>query len=141
MRNADFFQGITKPIFGKECIIRAKCGKALIIRKNVDYLRDHNNEIVGGIESFEDITEQKNLEKQFAQNRDSFLILWNVMMLGFLSLILSGLSSLQHCLFIITNAARKILGSKPIIPDVDSAPQNITIRRKDKTTGTGDAYG
>ncbi len=137
-----FSSEITKPIFGKECIIRAKCGKALIIRKNVDYLRDHNNEIVGGIESFEDITEQKNLEKQFAQNRDSFFNIVERNDVGILILNSERtvvFANIASCLLLQT-PQEKILGSKPIIPDVDSAPQNITIRRKDKTIGTGEMH-
>lgn len=52
---------IKKPILGAICTIHTKTGETLFISKNIDYLRK-DGEIVGGIESFIDITEQKKLE-------------------------------------------------------------------------------
>ncbi|MEI6206206.1 MAG: response regulator [Desulfuromonadales bacterium] len=50
---------VPKPIIAKECTILHKDGEYRVIRKNVDYLRAVDGTVIGGIESFEDITEQK----------------------------------------------------------------------------------
>lgn len=57
-----FNDKIKKPIANKECILKTKDGKLITIMKNVDYLKDVDGNIIGGIESFEDITEQKRSE-------------------------------------------------------------------------------
>ncbi len=53
-----------KPIVGKECAITAKNGRRSIISKNVDLLRDSENRIIIGIESFIDVTDVKQAEEQ-----------------------------------------------------------------------------
>lgn len=53
---------IIKPIHGRECTIRSRSGQTIIISKNVDTLKDEKGNIIGGIESFEDITERKQIE-------------------------------------------------------------------------------
>lgn len=53
---------IPKPIIGIQCTIVTKTGKTIQLLKNMDYLRNNSGEIIGGIESFIDITRQKNLE-------------------------------------------------------------------------------
>lgn len=58
-----FNQKISKPIMGRECIIKTKHGKTLTVAKNIDMLRDNKGNVIGGIESFEDISEQKEAEK------------------------------------------------------------------------------
>lgn len=50
-----------KPVIGAECHIRTKVGRKIIISKNIDYLH-LNGEVVGGIETFVDISSQKELE-------------------------------------------------------------------------------
>ncbi len=54
---------IHKPITNHECIIRTKDGKEITILKNSDYLKDADGKIIGGIESFEDISNRKRAEK------------------------------------------------------------------------------
>jgi PAS domain S-box-containing protein len=56
-------ESVTKPILGASCTIKTKAGKQIVVTKNVDYLRK-DGEIVGGIESFIDISEQKELERK-----------------------------------------------------------------------------
>lgn len=56
--------GIFKPITNKECTIKRKDGQIRIISKNADILRDADGQIIGGIESFEDITDRKTLENE-----------------------------------------------------------------------------
>lgn len=53
-----------KPITGIPCSIRRKDGRRILLAKNVDYLRDGSGKIVGGIESFIDITRRRHLEKR-----------------------------------------------------------------------------
>jgi len=53
-----------KPIVGKEKKIRRKDGQERIILFNVDYIKDYNGYVTGGIESFEDITEHKKAGKE-----------------------------------------------------------------------------
>lgn len=60
---------VGKPVFKKECIIKRKNGELRIIYKNADFLRDSDGNIIGGIESFEDITHRKKAEE--ALNRYS----------------------------------------------------------------------
>lgn len=48
-----------KPIQGRECTLVTKNGDLRNARKSADLLFDQNGEIIGGIECFEDITEQK----------------------------------------------------------------------------------
>jgi len=59
---------VPKPIIGVPCSIRSKSGKRLILSKNVDYLRDEGGRIVGGIESFVDITHRCRLEERLRRH-------------------------------------------------------------------------
>ncbi|RMF46376.1 MAG: PAS domain-containing sensor histidine kinase [Deltaproteobacteria bacterium] len=52
-----------KPIRNAVCTIKTRDGKPLTISKNVDFLR-HDGKIVGGIESFIDLTRQVRLEQR-----------------------------------------------------------------------------
>lgn len=61
---------VSKPIFGKECTVKRKDGKLAIISKNADFLQDPNGNIIGGIESFEDITDRKHIEEEVAKYRE-----------------------------------------------------------------------
>ncbi len=53
---------VAKPIIGKECKIRKKDRQVCTILKNSDFLRDKEGNIIGGIESFEDISKHKEAE-------------------------------------------------------------------------------
>jgi PAS domain S-box-containing protein len=55
---------VPKPIIARECSILHKDGECRVISKNVDYLRDAEGNIIGGIESFVEITEQKLAEEK-----------------------------------------------------------------------------
>lgn len=52
-----------KPIMASECHIRTKSGKEIVISKNIDLLQI-NGEVVGGVETFIDITSQKKMENE-----------------------------------------------------------------------------
>jgi len=58
-----FDDSITKPIFGRESVMFTKAGDKKIITMNIDLLRNAQGEVIGGIESFEDITERKQIEE------------------------------------------------------------------------------
>lgn len=53
-----------KPVIGRECRIRAKDGTELIVSKNVDALKNSEGKVIGGIETFVDITQRKNEEEE-----------------------------------------------------------------------------
>jgi PAS domain S-box-containing protein len=59
---------VAKPVIGVPCSIRTRDGRRIILAKNVDYLRDKDGQIVGGVESFIDITRQKRLEKRLRRH-------------------------------------------------------------------------
>lgn len=59
-----------KPIIGAECHIRTKSGEQIVIAKNVDFLRQEEV-IVGGIESFVDITPLNKLETTLRRHGDA----------------------------------------------------------------------
>ncbi len=62
-----FSGGEFKPVINKECAITAKDGRHINIIKNVEALRDDEGNIIGGIESFYDITDRKNVEKELRE--------------------------------------------------------------------------
>ncbi|MDA3901931.1 MAG: ATP-binding protein [Desulfuromusa sp.] len=51
-----------KPDIGLTCSFQHKDGRTIALTKNVDLLRDHDGQIVGGIEAFVDISRLKKLE-------------------------------------------------------------------------------
>lgn len=63
---------LVKPSMGLECDIKTKDGRTLTILKNTDYMNDPRGNIVGIIESFEDITARKRLEEALRESRDYF---------------------------------------------------------------------
>ncbi|OFW34287.1 MAG: hypothetical protein A2074_05585, partial [Candidatus Aquicultor primus] len=58
-----FSADVLKPIMGRECTIRRKDGQIRSLSKNVDVVRDVDGNVIGGVESFEDITERKHAEE------------------------------------------------------------------------------
>jgi PAS domain S-box-containing protein len=58
--------GALKPIFGGECAIKTKGGRIRTVLKNAELLRDGEGHIIGGIESFHDITPLKEVEEALA---------------------------------------------------------------------------
>jgi diguanylate cyclase (GGDEF)-like protein/PAS domain S-box-containing protein len=57
------FEDMDELSLEKECALRTKNGKEIIIHKQVVYLRNYKDEVVGGIEVFTDITEKKEAER------------------------------------------------------------------------------
>jgi len=60
----------SKPISGMECSIKTKKGETRIISKNADLLKDVDGNVIGAIESLEDITDQKNIIAAFKENEE-----------------------------------------------------------------------
>jgi len=59
---------VGKPVVGRECTIRRKDGKIIVVSKNVDELRGIDGKVIGGVECFEDITARRRMEDQLAQH-------------------------------------------------------------------------
>ncbi len=72
-------EDIPKPIIGAEGSIINKQGEKRTIRKNAELLRDSQGNVVGGIESFDDITERKRDEEylSFIATHDPLTVLPN----------------------------------------------------------------
>lgn len=62
---------IPKPIIGGHCTVVTKSGETVNLIKNMDYLRDSDGEIIGGIESFTDVTKQHTLEASLREQTAS----------------------------------------------------------------------
>lgn len=67
-----FSDDIKKPIISHECSLVTKDGRRLIITKSSNLLHDPQGNVIGGIESFEDITERKNMATMLRAERDKF---------------------------------------------------------------------
>jgi PAS domain S-box-containing protein len=65
-----FAEGVPKPIVGVECVIRTKRGEMRIVRRNASLLHDAGGRVVGGIETFEDVTELKRLQLEALRARE-----------------------------------------------------------------------
>ncbi|MCK4623625.1 MAG: PAS domain S-box protein [Desulfuromonadales bacterium] len=57
-----FAEDVPKPVIGTDCSMRHRDGRRIELTKNVDLLRNHDGEVIGGIEAFVDITRLKELE-------------------------------------------------------------------------------
>lgn len=66
------------PILARECTLKRKDGQLRTVLKSADILRDENGVVLGGIESFEDITERKRLEERLRDSRAELEIRVNV---------------------------------------------------------------
>lgn len=68
---------IPKPIIGGKCTIVTKSGETIHLLKNMEYLRDAEGEIIGGIESFNDISTQFSLEESLREQAASLKAMAN----------------------------------------------------------------
>ncbi|MBU1878754.1 MAG: PAS domain S-box protein, partial [Chloroflexi bacterium] len=55
---------VPKPIIRKECTVVAKDGRTIIISKNVAELRDEAGRVIGGVESFDDVTQYRQATRE-----------------------------------------------------------------------------
>jgi len=58
---------IPKPVIGVPCTVVTKGGERISLLKNIEYLRDSSGKVIGGIESFIDISRQRDLEQTLRQ--------------------------------------------------------------------------
>lgn len=65
-----FCDDVRKPINARECVLLTKNGEYRIISKNADVLRDAEGKVIGGVESFEDITERKQAELELKRAKE-----------------------------------------------------------------------
>lgn len=63
-----FDNTVSKPVIGAEGFIIKKNGEEGIVRKNIGYLKDVDGKVIGGIETFEDITDRIKKEKKIREN-------------------------------------------------------------------------
>ncbi|MBU1086004.1 MAG: HD domain-containing protein [Candidatus Omnitrophica bacterium] len=63
-----FSDNVEKPIVNAECSIKRKDGKIIVISKNAEILKDEQENTIGAIESFEDITGRKKEEQSFQKS-------------------------------------------------------------------------
>jgi PAS domain S-box-containing protein len=70
-----FDPDVIKPVNGSEGIIIDKNGTPIHISKNINILRDLDGEAIGGIESFENITERKKAEKALKDSQQRYATL------------------------------------------------------------------
>lgn len=63
-----FSDTIEKPILNAKCSIKRKDGEIIVISKNAEILKDEQGNIIGAIESFEDITGRKKEEQSFQKS-------------------------------------------------------------------------
>jgi PAS domain S-box-containing protein len=64
-RSCGLLSGKTElPVRGKVCTITNKAGEVRTVSKNLDLLRDEEGKVIGGIESFEDVTERVRAEER-----------------------------------------------------------------------------
>lgn len=59
-----FMAEVVKPLTDIPCSIRARNGRRLSLLKNIDLLHDQYGNVAGGIESFIDITPQRQLQRE-----------------------------------------------------------------------------
>lgn len=57
-----------KPIIGAHCTVTTKGGETVHLLKNMEYLRNADGEIIGGIESFNNVSRQHELEGSLRQH-------------------------------------------------------------------------
>jgi PAS domain S-box-containing protein len=113
-----YSEEVPKPIWRKECEIVAKDGRKITISKNVDYLRDRKGAIIGGIESFEDITEQK---KVLAEKEQLQKEIFHNVKLASLGTWGAGIAhELNNPLAVISASAEMLLKKFQPCPDINS---------------------
>ncbi len=73
---------LKEPVTGRECTILTKDGQRKWITKNIDVLRDNEGKVVGGIESFEDVTERRAMEEALRESQDRYNLAMEVISEG-----------------------------------------------------------
>ncbi|MDD5669788.1 MAG: PAS domain S-box protein, partial [Candidatus Omnitrophica bacterium] len=77
-----FDSSVPKPTGRRECSIFTKKGLKKIVAKTADFIKNEKGEIIGGIEIFDDITEQKQSEQELVESKLLFQTLAEVSPVG-----------------------------------------------------------
>ncbi len=64
-----FDEKIDKPIIGKECTLNL-VGKKITISKNADILKDLKGNVIGALESFDDVSDRKRTEEELIKKNE-----------------------------------------------------------------------
>lgn len=112
-----FDERVPKPIRGAECQLQTSDGRVLTVVKSAVLLKDANGQIVGGIESFEDITEQKNTETRLVHS---------------LSLLESTLEATADGILVVDREGNIILHNRRFL-EMWHIPDDLIADLKDKT--------
>ncbi|HNW44675.1 MAG TPA: PAS domain S-box protein [Elusimicrobiales bacterium] len=102
-----FDKNVKKPINCAECTLRAKDGRTLLVVKNADTIKNEKGEVIGGIETFEDITERKLTESRLRDQEASFRAITGAAQDAILMMNNDGMLSFWN------QAAERILGWSP----------------------------
>lgn len=137
-----FDESVPKPIEDCEGIIKRYDGQMRIVSKNIDLLRNEKGEIIGGIETFEDITESKKTEEALKETEERYRTLYENTSSPVLVTDLSGNyvdCNLAACRFF--ECTKEELTSMNV---VDVIPHNleespVAIKRKLKKEGIAEA--
>lgn len=62
-----FAEGREEPLKGRKCTITARDGRGIAIIKNASFLRDSSGNVIGGVESFVDVTQLEETEKKYRE--------------------------------------------------------------------------
>ena len=99
-----FSNDVPKPVFAKQCPITLHNGAQIIIEKNIDLLLDSDNNVIGGIEMFLDITERIRMQDKIKKTNEN-LARKNQEILDFTNMVshdlknpLAGLTSTLECI-------------------------------------------
>ncbi len=77
-----FENNIEKPIIGAQCTIKRKDGQIREISKNVDIIKDKDGNLIGGIESFDDVTEQNRIKTALKNSEENYRKLYENSTIG-----------------------------------------------------------
>lgn len=67
-----FSDDIEKPLLSQYCTIRKKDGSLCSIKKNADLLKDEGGNIIGGVESFEDVSQSQKIQEALKESEERF---------------------------------------------------------------------
>ena len=68
---------VEMPVVGSECEIETKDGRWRIVSKNMDVIKDSEGNIIGAVESFEDITHRKMMDIALKDSSEKYRMIFN----------------------------------------------------------------
>ncbi len=119
-----------KPIIGQEIMILHKNGSPIAISMNIDVIKDNKGDIIGGIESFEDITEKRKIREDLLRFKTALnsssdnIFLFSLKDLKFIDVNQSACVSLGY-----TRSELLKMGPHDIKPDYDKEKIKNLLRK------------